>query len=1056
MAKYNLIKNSLFSSNTSSGTGNRALTQTELYTLTDGVTTSSGVDISSGDMLYLDIDLHQRIKVNGIFLYANDLTKLANIDFQYKNYIEESYSGCDKNVSNTYTATISDPSAPRFIRCIITGADINLFEFAVYNDDYLINFGEDGTETDTWLDNTPIGTPGIPEAIEIYNNSVELSGPPVNAYVCVDYTGQGRDDFVKISKSYEGTYLGFEHGAITGYEYIDWNSGTYDNVSLNADENSISLIDVGDIQSTYAGYVCDLPLTQGVYTNVTFGVDNAWDWSPDHGKIFAFFWTVNANTGGVLRLYDYDIDTNVWTFRCDLSVVSIQANFVAMCYNDGYIYFRCYGGSSNNFYRHELSGATGNVTTLAAGGAPNSDGWPAICSDKKGVYIYTLCEDVSSSGGKLYFRYDIAANTWWNFNEGSYSTGISHDIKKRAVYDTDRDVIYYYYDTYAYYWVQRYHVIGNYWNTTWFDYGTRIGVDNTNLYIWYHKDKLYFFSPDFNNSYFTYNILTDVVEEMSIPFKYNTNRLAWGIVTDPPTTSSGTFALYSTNIYSDSYGFYAVGTGFERPETEVVIVGAIGTYTTNVIALDDPFQASYFTVKVADTVPQVTTVSADEDLYDGTIEVRSSSSPPTPIDEIYWLYIYHTVNYASIGRYVIGTADWVNAFANSVSGYYYVYSLGVDRRTGRMVVYAASSSHYASRYVYNRSGTILYSSTLGYVQKTYKGIFFDKYKGFWLHQVESSRVIHYTYNFGGGWTATTPDLYAMCSELNGDGVWYTEVESNTVNRLDYSGANEVTIVLGNPKGICSTNDGGCWVSDNNHAIDGSCVRRYDREGNLLNVVSMGNYNAIQLGDDHQSGFYACSDYADGLLWHFDSEGNKTMELTGLYNFYWVRGGRRGVVIHSTTYKQLKYIDLATKSVIWTKRYVDEIYGGGYNNTTMPDIFSWDENTEDMYTSDYGSKILPTSYDTVWYGNDNLEWKEVPKDGYFLPKVSHHQARITLRNYDGVSTPKVKTIAMAPTIIVTDIAAQSSKPMYVRSDIPADTDVSLFVTRLKVWWDLEEN
>ena len=113
--EYNLVRNAYFASLTTSGTGNVELSWTQLESLMDGNTTSSGVSLTSSGILFLETDLSQRIKVDGIRLYANDLTKSANINFYYKNDTGDSYSLITTQSGSYYYATIADPSAPRYI-----------------------------------------------------------------------------------------------------------------------------------------------------------------------------------------------------------------------------------------------------------------------------------------------------------------------------------------------------------------------------------------------------------------------------------------------------------------------------------------------------------------------------------------------------------------------------------------------------------------------------------------------------------------------------------------------------------------------------------------------------------------------------------------------------------------------------------------------------------------------------------------------------------------------------------------------------------------------------
>ena len=200
MVQYNLIKNSTFSCNTTSGIGNKYLTAAQLYTLIDYDITTDDILVDVNDVICLDVDLGRRIQIDSMALYTDDLTKPNNIKFFYKNYVDEDYSFCDQVVSSVaYIGYVPEPSAPRFVRCTISGVSLNLREFFVFNDDTIVGFGEDGTEVSQWLEHTPIGSDSVPYIVNIYNNSINV---PATAYVCVDYTSKKEDAYIKISNNY--------------------------------------------------------------------------------------------------------------------------------------------------------------------------------------------------------------------------------------------------------------------------------------------------------------------------------------------------------------------------------------------------------------------------------------------------------------------------------------------------------------------------------------------------------------------------------------------------------------------------------------------------------------------------------------------------------------------------------------------------------------------------------------------------------------------------------------------------------------------------------------
>lgn len=1051
MATYNLIKNSFFTSTTSSGTGNKHLTNLELQGLIDGTITSASVSLTSLDTLYLDVDLNQRVKIDGIFLYASDLTKLSNINFQYKNYKEDNYIGCDKDVSTTYTATIPEPSAPRYIRCIVTGINIDLFEFSIYNSDFVVKFGEDGMANETWISNTPIGTQGIPQVVEVYNNNIndDLSGPPINAYVCVDYTGQGKDDYIKVSKTLSGPYLGISSGTVVGYEYRGWSSGFFDNTQQSP-KNGITLLDTGT--KFYANRLGSMPLDTCDYINIPFGVDSAWDYAPDLHKIFAVFWQGSNSTGSSLNLYEYDLDTNVWTHRSNLAPPAPEATGMSIAYLNNFIYFR--NNEEVSFFKHDLSGTLDNYTVLDLGGNGNSDPYEVIVSDRS-RYIYTFAHDLNSSGGKRYFRYDTIDNSWLTIS-WSIAENYDHFTKKHVTFDGDRNCIYYvWFNVDGAPWVSKYHVSGNYWTQQYFNFVDRVH-SSTFITIWYYNDYIYFFSPDYEFKTYRYNVVTDIVSEVVLPFKLNKDRNVFGIACPPPTGSSEEFALYCANIYKDGHGFYGYNTGFNEGTSNILISEASGTYTTNIVKMDDPFKSSYFIIDT-DSVVGKTNVSKDPEVYNGTIEVRSSDIAPTPIDEIYWFVSMGTSN--SLSKYTVYTGEWLPSWLSITGNFAYYVNCGtVDKRTGRLFLSTRNTSDDSIVYIYTHDGDLLYSTGHYNDHQRFTTVepFFDKYQGVWV-LVGTGFFTHYRHDLLDiRNSATIESLFAHCVELDGEGLWYTERQSNTLNRLDTDCTLQLTLNLYNPYGVCGTEDNGCWVVDLGDPTHGNCVKRFSWVGDLVDVIPTGTTSLYRITHDHKDGFYACTEKNIGKVYHYNSEGVKTMSLENLFSYNHLRAGRRGVVLFSSSLQKIVYVELASKSVIWEKTYKDDLYTGTYENCTIPDIFSWDETTQDSFGTDYGKNLIPTPYDTLWGLGTTLSWREVPKDGYFLPKNKYHQVRVTLRNYDGESSPRVNSIIMAPTEKITDILPKSSKPIYVRTEIPADVDVSLFNTRLKVWWDLEDN
>ena len=271
--RYNLIRNGYFNA-----FGDHTFTWSELELLQDGNTTSSGVTISGTNTLV--VDLSQRIKVDGIRLYASDMSKSSNIHFYYKNGTSDSYASLITNSGTYYSTTIPAPSAPRYIKVTISGVSMDLYEFQVFNDDYIVNFGENGQQYAKYIENTPIGKIGDPQAIPIYNNSEYNMA--ATAYTCVEAVGSDYDNYIEISSSENGTYYSISDGAIIEDDLLTsdwkWSDGNLDAVEVNSNNNlEVSLI--ADSNS-----LNEIP--SNIKTYNWYVTESAWDFDPVSKKMY--------------------------------------------------------------------------------------------------------------------------------------------------------------------------------------------------------------------------------------------------------------------------------------------------------------------------------------------------------------------------------------------------------------------------------------------------------------------------------------------------------------------------------------------------------------------------------------------------------------------------------------------------------------------------------------------------------------------------------------------------------------------------------------------------
>ena len=238
MAKYNLINTGIIISNTVSGTGNVSLTTSELRSLYDDNTTSSGVGLTTSDVLYLDIDIGYRIKIDDFKLFidvsGDRATALTNVDFYYKNNSSDVYTLCAKSFDSTtfYPTGLPTLFAPRIIRVVVDTIECSIRELIVMNDDTQVSFGEDGTASLVYLRQEVDGY----DSLGVFNNS-SIGTTPVTAYVIVDSQGEDSDFYISLSNSSEGPYYDLNDGVVLNnndlsHKFI-WDRGIFENVKVH-------------------------------------------------------------------------------------------------------------------------------------------------------------------------------------------------------------------------------------------------------------------------------------------------------------------------------------------------------------------------------------------------------------------------------------------------------------------------------------------------------------------------------------------------------------------------------------------------------------------------------------------------------------------------------------------------------------------------------------------------------------------------------------------------------------------------------------------------------
>jgi len=1034
MSKYNLIRNGAFS-----GSGDHSFTWADLELLQDGNTTSSGVTISGTNNLI--VDLSQRIKVDGIRLYASDMSKSSNIHFYYKNGTSDSYTSLITSSGTYYSTTIPAPSAPRYVKVTISGVSMDLYEFQVFNDDYIVNFGENGQQYVEYIESTPIGEIGDPQAIPIYNNSE--NNMAATAYTCVEAVGSGYDNYIEISASENGPYYAIEDGAVIENDSLAstwrWSDGTLTDVEVNDQSNLEVSIGIGsklnEIQSdvkTYNWYV----------------TESAWDFDPISKKMYT------SGSDGIYKLWEYHYENDTYTYIGELGggTVTSEAWKGSMCVLNNKIY--SIPESTQVFGCYDLSGPAGNWTTLS--GHPHAlsgdNARRVLCSDYS-RYIY--CIDVARhSLVRRFYRYDTTTSGWYSLDINySYANSDNYSMSAHFVYDYDRDYIYFSHQNGGNMWnIQRYNVAADSWNTTYYNLTAlktspaagsyaAISYNNNTIWVAFSADKA-------DDDIYGINLATGVTTRYT---NISWELEHWGDGSGYANRSSYLIAIDALPGDTTSSHIFAGQVDLDR--TRIFTFPSFdfcdyGSYTTPILKLEDKYNSSYFYID-GNTNSVSGSISYDADTYNGTIRVRSSDTEPVIIYESYLVYMenadIHIVSWSPYNDEYVDSEKWASSHRSTSPG-----AIAVDWQDGRSAIcwgYGYYGYHEnAIIEVYDREGSTLYSENTGidYYYYFNDKLQFEGEHGLWGYgNVDSSnnRILKHLdedLSVIASYSESLQDfLYDLATEYNGRGCWYTNSIDDTLVHMNSDCTKINTIIMNSPRSVARTTDGGCWV----HDTEDEKVYRYDWSGNRIKTFDL-PYNAMYqthglsfIIDDRRDGFW----YRHGdIIRHVTSAGAVDVGPVTVVDSNQMFGSPIGCFVHSSDDNKMYWINM--------NGGIESYHSmpGGESTIISGFYYGYDEFEE------FKEHYIPVSYDPVWGTGGSLEWQEVRKDGYFLPKTQYHQAEITLRG-----TAELEKIIIAPAVKVQDIQPKSSRNMYVRTNIPLEADISDYEIKLRTWWGIED-
>lgn len=539
---------------------------------------------------------------------------------------------------------------------------------------------------------------------------------------------------------------------------------------------------------------------------------------------------------------------------------------------------------------------------------------------------------------------------------------------------------------------------------------------------------------------------TDNIADKYVELSENVNGPWYAIMDGVLLENNDTSNSYTWNMGTFSSGVVVIDDKLTTSGTPIT-----GVYTSPIFKLDDKYKASYFVVD-ATTESGVSNISYNENVYNGTIRVRSSFTEPE-ISNVVFLGYRQASNYSNIARMDINNGNYSYTFTSNFANSHYIpQATAVCRRTGRILYTGVLdySPGYSYIYIFDRDGAQLYyvqRDGVGYSSNV--GLEFDSANGFWGYSVPA-----YGYTFGGytlyHYNSNLTNVlfydapgYDFCDdlavEIDGEGVWYVNNSGSALVHLDSVGTSLASVILPSPVCVASISNGGCWVFDTSNRA----FYKYSSDGTLLQTKNV-DHSANIMTTDYEDGFWY---FAVGNLYHVNSLGITTLSVNVGADVSHVKSGYGGCAVYSGTGLFIKWVDKDTATVART--FDISALSGTYKS--FPGVFPIKYSSYKELNMD--GAVYPRSDDVVWGTSGSLEWKEVVKDGYFLPKVNYHQVELTLHSVSGV--PVVNGLIMAPAIKIQDIQAKSSKNAYVRSNVPSFGDIQDYDARLKSWWGLKD-
>lgn len=251
--KYNIAQNGVVWADVSVS-GSISLSREQINNILTGMGSGPGLVGADNELLDLRCDLGQRIDTDEIRYYFSSTsssgTVSGTIGFYAADERETEYYSLATNIGDGYyyTTVTSGVGAARYIRVLhtVSGTAVSgtVDKFEIYNDDTVVDFGEDGSKTVESI-MTSLEQPSFTRTIPVYNDGTTIA----TAYISLDPQYDGSDDVLSISDSTSGPWYGVNtNNVILIEDEDDWDGGSYSNTEVSSD---MLVLSAGQSTGTY-------------------------------------------------------------------------------------------------------------------------------------------------------------------------------------------------------------------------------------------------------------------------------------------------------------------------------------------------------------------------------------------------------------------------------------------------------------------------------------------------------------------------------------------------------------------------------------------------------------------------------------------------------------------------------------------------------------------------------------------------------------------------------------------------------------------------------------